>query len=181
VTTSLQGRLLVATPILTDPNFDRTVVYLCFHTEHGAFGLVLNRPLEGVDVGDHLPAWTPHLSPPASLFVGGPVENTAALGLARGAAGEGWTEVGPRLGLVNLQHEPAGTSGIEDLRVFLGYAGWSDGQLEGEIEEGAWLVVDALPGDLFSGDPGSLWRNVLKRQPGDTALLAYAPRDPRAN
>ncbi len=181
MTTSLQGRLLVATPILTDPNFDRTVVYLCFHTEHGAFGLVLNRPLEGVDVGDHLPAWTSHLSPPASLFIGGPVENTAALGLARGAAGEGWTEVGPGLGLVNLQHEPAATSGIEDLRVFLGYAGWGDGQLEGEIEEGAWLVVDALPGDLFSGDPGSLWRNVLKRQPGDTALLAYAPRDPRAN
>ena len=61
------------------------------------------------------------------------------------------------------------------MRVFRGYAGWGPGQLEGEIEAGAWLVLDSEPGDVFSDDPDELWRTVLRRQPGRLAWLADAP------
>ena len=63
------------------------------------------------------------------------------------------------------------------VRVFRGYAGWGPGQLEGEIEAGAWLVLDSEPGDVFSDDPDELWRTVLRRQPGRLAWLADAPDD----
>ena len=184
MTASHRGRLLVATPKLLDPNFDRTVIYVCFHDEHGAFGLVLNRPIEQLDVAEHLPGWVGRLSEPRRMFIGGPVERTSALGLARGATddlGDHWTRVGPDLGLVNLGRAAEDTPGIRDLRVFLGYAGWGEGQLDGEIEEGAWVVVDVRPGDLFAEAPEGLWREVLRRQKGDMALLASTPREPRVN
>jgi putative transcriptional regulator len=180
-----KGRLLVATPKLLDPNFERTVVYVCFHDENGSFGLVLNRPVEEVDISDHLPQWGGRVTPPRVPFLGGPVETTAALGLVRGAGGEepgGWTPVGAGLGLVNLAHPPEESQvALEDLRIFLGYSGWGGGQLDAEIADGAWLVVDTAAGDLFSAHPEDLWRDVLRRQKGDVALLAFTPRDPRAN
>jgi putative transcriptional regulator len=182
VTTSHRGRLLVATPKLLDPNFERTVVYVCFHDENGAFGLVLNRPVEQVNIAEHLPQWGERLTVPRVPFLGGPVETTAALGFARGVGAEqGWTPVGEGLGLVNLAQGPEDVPAIEDLRIFLGYSGWGGGQLEAEIEDGAWLVVDTGAGDLFTGHPDALWKAVLRRQKGDVALLAFTPRDPRAN
>ncbi len=72
-------------------------------------------------------------------------------------------------------------SSINALRVFRGYSGWGPGQLEDEIEAGAWLVLDPDPTDLFTSDPGDLWRNVLRRQPGRLAWLAQAPDDLIAN
>ncbi len=181
---SLQGRLLVATPKLTDPNFDRTVVFLCIHDENGSLGLVLNRPLEGADVEEHLPQWSPHVTRPAVIFLGGPVQTSVALGLARGgrpALADSWTPVGQSVGLLNLGASPDEVSGIEDLRIFLGYAGWGAGQLDQEIAEGAWVVVETDAGDLFTTEPGGLWRGVLRRQRGDLALLAFAPRDASLN
>ena len=70
---------------------------------------------------------------------------------------------------------------ISALRVFRGYAGWGPGQLEGEIEAGAWLVLDPEPNDVFTADPDELWRTVLRRQPGRLAWLADAPDDLAAN
>ena len=70
---------------------------------------------------------------------------------------------------------------ISALRVFRGYAGWGPGQLEGEIEAGAWLVLDPEPTDLFTHEPDELWRVVLRRQPGRLAWLATAPDDLEAN
>ena len=70
---------------------------------------------------------------------------------------------------------------ISALRVFRGYAGWGPGQLEGEIEAGAWLVLDPEPTDLFTHEPDELWRTVLRRQPGRLAWLADAPDDLDAN
>ena len=70
---------------------------------------------------------------------------------------------------------------ISALRVFRGYSGWGPGQLEGEIEAGAWLVLDPDPTDLFTGEPDELWRAVLRRQPGRLAWLADAPDDLAAN
>src|SRR5690606_2022779 len=78
----LAGKLLVATPRLQDPNFVRTVVLMLMHDEQGALGVVLNRKLD-LDVEQVLPAWAPHVAPPAQLFLGGPVEPTAAVAVAR--------------------------------------------------------------------------------------------------
>ena len=82
----------------------------------------------------------------------------------------------------DLAVDPAIVRGtIRELRVFRGYSGWGPGQLEGEIEAGAWLVLDTEPGDLFSADPADLWRTVLRRQPGRLAWLATAPDDLTTN
>ena len=67
------------------------------------------------------------------------------------------------------------------MRLFAGYAGWTRGQLEDEIEEGAWFVVDATEGDVLNDEPGSLWQRVLRRQRGRLAMFAAFPEDPTTN
>lgn len=182
---NLTGRLLVATPSLRDPTFHRTVVLLLDHGDGGGLGVVLNRPLE-VEVAAVLPPWQPHVTAPPVLFQGGPVSLDSALGLV-GAPGEGLEPPGVRringsLGLVDLDAEPADVvPELSGLRVFAGYAGWSTGQLEREVEEGSWYVVDSEPRDAFTDQPERLWRTVLRRQPGDLALVATFPEDPELN
>lgn len=181
---SLKGRLLVATPILLDPNFERTVVLLLEHrSEDGALGIVLNRPSE-TSVGEPLPAWEALAAPPAVLFVGGPVSPGSAIALGRGAAdaAEGWEPVLGPVGTVDLDRDPALVrTTLDEVRVFAGYAGWAPGQLEGEIAGGSWFVVDAEPDDAFSADPGDLWPSVLRRQGGRLAMFAHCPPDPSVN
>ena len=184
MTGTLAGRLLVATPILDDPNFARTVVYICFHDENGAFGLVLNRA-EEARASDVALAWGGYISPPAALFIGGPVQPNSILGLAQVAEGaplDWWTPVADRVGLVNLAVSSAEAAPlIEALRIFHGYAGWTPGQLEGEIAQDAWFVVNAERGDPFTEDPGTLWQRVLRRQRGPLAIYGSYPPDPTLN
>ena len=86
------------------------------------------------------------------------------------------------LGLVDLDVEPLSVvPALAGLRVFAGYAGWSLGQLEREIEEGSWYVVEGEARDPFSADPSSLWRAVLRRQRGELAYVATYPEDPTHN
>ncbi|MBD7917623.1 YqgE/AlgH family protein [Cellulomonas sp. Sa3CUA2] len=178
------GRLLVATPGLQDGSFRRSVVLVLEHTEEGALGVVLDRPLD-VDASAVLPQWQDHLSAPGRLFQGGPVARDTALALADlpdADAPPGVRHLSPRLGVVDLEAPPAlVVDAVRALRVFIGYAGWSAGQLDHEIEVGGWFVVDAEPGDVFSADPRGLWRRVLRRQPGDLALLSTAPDDASLN
>jgi putative transcriptional regulator len=87
-----------------------------------------------------------------------------------------------RLGLLDLDTPPRLLApAIKELRVYAGYAGWSPGQLEEEIDEGAWVVVSAEPGDVFAAEPANLWRRVLRRQGGELAFLASYPDDPGLN
>lgn len=181
---SLAGRLLVASPKLVDPNFARTVVCVCAHDADGAMGVVLNRPLPGVEVTEHLAEWRGALGGPATAFAGGPVEPSAALALGRirGAApGTRWTLITARLGLVALRSEADDLGGLEEMRIFLGYAGWGAGQLEAEIAEEAWFVVAAAESDPFTRAPDTLWRDVLLRQGGQLAMFAYFPMEPGLN
>jgi putative transcriptional regulator len=108
-----------------------------------------------------------------------------AIGLARAddpVPTEGWAPLFDDLGTVDLRRSPAEIEApLERLRVFLGHAGWGPGQLEGELAEEAWLVVDALPDDPLSEDPTGLWRRVLRRQGGRLAWLANHPPDPSQN
>lgn len=184
------GSLLVATPLLADPNFRRTVVLVVEHApEEGTLGVVLNRPTE-VPVSRVLPPWAELASGPSVVFQGGPVALDSALALAS-VPGEdeplGWRGLdGPpavsRIGLVDLDAPPEILAAeVRQLRVFAGYSGWATGQLEGEIEQGAWYVVPAEPVDAFAEDPAYLWRTVLRRQGGDLALVATFPDDPAMN
>lgn len=185
---SWAGRLLVATPVLTEPNFARAVVAVLQHTdEDGALGVVVNRPSELV-LGDVLPAWHDLAAEPAVVFTGGPVQPQAAICLGRsrpgaprsgsfaGLAGTGL------LGTVDLDADPDELRpALELLRVFAGYAGWAAGQLEAEVQEGAWWVLDALPGDAFAPRPELLWGQVLRRQGPPLAFAACYPVDPTLN
>ncbi len=183
--TGLVGRLLVATPVLEDPNFKRAVVLLLDHNVEGALGIVVNRPLE-VDVSAVLPVWQPYATAPGRLFQGGPVALDSALGVVA-VPGDDEEPVGVKrimgsLGLVDLDIPPQIIAGgVAGLRIFAGYAGWGAGQLEGEIAEGAWYVVDAEARDAFTDAPEQLWRQVLRRQRGDLALVSTFPDDPSLN
>ncbi|MGA9747622.1 MAG: YqgE/AlgH family protein [Nocardioides sp.] len=177
------GRLLVATPALVDPNFERTVVLLLDVDDDGALGVVLNRP-SPVPVQEVLPGWGDVLAGPDVLFQGGPVSTDSALAVAdlRDEEPLGFRRLFGSTGIVDLD-TPTEIMGpaLSRLRVFAGYAGWGSGQLEEEIEEGSWLVLLAEPGDLFGGDPERLWSRVLRRQPGELAWVSTRPTDPTLN
>ncbi|MEU2430528.1 YqgE/AlgH family protein [Streptomyces sp. NPDC007861] len=181
---SLTGRLLVATPALADPNFDRAVVLLLDHDEEGSLGVVLNRPTP-VGVGDILEPWAGLAGEPGVVFQGGPVSLDSALGLAVIPGDEGplgWRRVYGAIGLVDLEAPPELlAAALGSLRIFAGYAGWGPGQLEGELGEGAWYVVESEPGDVSSPSPENLWRAVLRRQRNELAMVATYPDDPSLN
>jgi len=185
VTESLTGKLLVASPKLVDPNFARTVVLVCRHDEDGALGLVLNRPIDEAPVSEHLPAWQMDIASPPVVFLGGPVEPTAALALGRVVDGAGHAALTPvtnSISMIDLSEEPGALHGqVETVRVFVGYSGWTGGQLETEISDGGWFVVESRPGDAFTDAPDELWRTVLRREGGRLAMFAFAPIDPRIN
>lgn len=185
---SLTGRLLVATPALTDPNFDRAVVLLLDHDEEGSLGVVLNRPTP-LGVVDILEGWAALTGEPGVVFQGGPVSLDSALGVAvvpGGASREsvppGWRRVHGAIGLVDLEAPPELLApAVGSLRIFAGYAGWGPGQLEDELADGAWYVVESEPGDVSSPAPERLWRAVLRRQRSELAMVATYPDDPSLN
>jgi len=184
------GRLLVATPLLGDPSFRRTVILIVEDDPaEGTLGIVLNRPTD-VPVGQVLEPWTELATGPSVVFRGGPVSpNSAlALALARGADEPlGWrpldgSSVMSRVGLVDLEAPPELLAdGVSEFRVFAGYAGWGPGQLTAEIDEGAWYVLPGEPADAFYAEPDRLWPAVLRRQGGELAMVATYPDDPALN
>ena len=180
------GRLLVAAPALTEPTFSRTVILLLQHSRgNGALGVVLNRPSR-TSVDEVLPAWTVLTRDPALVFEGGPVQPQAAICLGRGRpdapASPAYAVLDGVLGTVDLDASPDELAAtVDQVRIFAGYAGWSPEQLEGEVEEGSWWVLDALPGDAFSAHPELLWAQVLRRQGAPLAFAAIYPPDPTLN
>ena len=180
------GTLLVATPELADPNFERAVVLLLDVDENGALGVILNRP-SPVSVEEVLPDWSAVVAKPDVLFRGGPVGTDSALGVALLPQQEGEDPVGFRrmfgaTGIVDLDAPTEITApALSGMRIFAGYAGWSIGQLEDEIEEGSWYVVPNSPDDLLGSGPEGLWARVLRRQPGELAWVSTRPSDPGLN
>lgn len=176
------GRLLVALPALDDPNFARAVVFVLEHDDDGALGLVLNRPTT-TPIDEVLQGWSALAAQPANLYGGGPVEPQAVVGLAvaRPRAQPGIGIIG-RIRTVDPTGDPAVLAGeVERARIFAGYAGWAPGQLEAELAQDAWLVVDADPDDVVSEHPEELWHTVMGRQEGAARLMATFPDDPRLN
>ena len=177
------GRLLVATPLIGDPTFERTVVLLLAHGPDGAFGLVLNRPSD-TSIDEVAPSWSSLTAAPGVLFLGGPVERDSLVALGRSSeigAGHDGRIVGD-LAPVDLAQLPGeGGLGWDLIRLFAGSAGWGPRQLEDEMAEGAWWVVDALADDAVTSDPSGQWSAVLRRQRGEVAWFANHPEDPSAN
>lgn len=178
----LRGRLLVAMPAVHEATFANTVILLLEHGPEGAVGLVVNRPSD-LDLSGSLPGWWTASAEPPVVFVGGPVGQGGAICLGRADGPvEGWEAVAAGVGIVDLDRAASeALPGVDHLRVFTGYAGWGPGQLEDEIEDGAWLVCDAEPGDALSAEPQQLWRRVLRRQPGKLSWLANVPDHPSLN
>lgn len=177
-----RGRLLVAAPPLADPNFDRTVILLLEHGEDGSLGMVLNRP-STTDLADVLPDWDAAADAPGVVFIGGPVSPEAVIALARGPGEHaGWVPLFDDLGTVDLGGDPTLVGAdLLALRVFIGYSGWAAGQLDEELAQHAWFVVDARASDPFTPAPDALWSAVLRRQPGRIAIFASCPEDPSVN
>jgi len=180
------GSALVAAPGLRDPNFCRTVVLIIEHRTTGTLGVVLNRPSD-VPVRDVLPSWGPHATVP-QLYIGGPMEQRAALCVAALPAGvdaertAGMISVRGPLALVNLDADAEEmATQLRGLRVFAGYAGWDQGQLAKEIDRGDWIVVPALPDDVLAPPGTDLWGHALRRQGLPLSLLATYPIDPIQN
>jgi putative transcriptional regulator len=184
---SLRGRLLVATPPLSDPNFDRSVLLIVDHTPQGAVGVVLNRrdptfhhvaelgfesaPLDG---------WQARMAEPQVLFRGGPVAEHSIIAIGRGSVTDpdSWGAITDSLGTIDLTLDPStALPGLVELRIFRGYSGWGAGQLEAELAEGAWMVFDLELTDVFTAQPDALWRDVVRRQGGRLTWIADAPED----
>jgi putative transcriptional regulator len=180
---SLRGKLLLAGPMLKDPNFDRAVVLITEHTEEGAMGLVLNRPSEAA-IDEAVPdlAWVADGDDP--VFVGGPVAPSGVIVLAE------WSEPERAVALIedDLGFVPGDEEDTDGLaaailraRVYAGHAGWGPGQLEDELAEEAWIVETPQREELFSPAPENLWAAVLRRMGREFALLSTMPPDPSLN
>src|SRR3546814_10904712 len=154
------------------------------HNEDGALGIWLNRPTD-LPLLDALPDWAGLASEPAVLHVGGPVEERSGWCLARPRHPdviEGFVPIVGDLGLLDLEHDPDELhSALRSLRLYAGYSGWGAGQLDAELEQDAWFVVDAAPDDPSLPDGTALWRRILARPDGTISRLALFPPPPSLN
>ena len=181
--TQLQHTFLLAEPFLKDDNFSRTVVYLCHHDDTGSFGLILNRPfplplhelITGIDVPD------------IPVYVGGPVGTDSLHFLHQ------YPDLIPNS--TPVQHPicwggdfdqvksllAEGKISADKVRFFLGYSGWSEGQLRQELDEKTWITTPASSAFLFHDAPEHLWKQILKSLGGEYAPMAEYPLDPQFN
>ena len=177
---SLRGKLLVSSPSLVDPNFRKTVVLVAHHDDDGAMGLVLSRP-STVSAVDAVPLLEGLPGSDDPVFVGGPVQPEAFMVLAEFEdVDEAAAPIMNGLGFMPADTAPDDLS-IKRMRLFAGYSGWGAGQLEAELAEPSWIVVDAETDDAFAEDPDELWRAVLHRKGGPFSLMENMPFDPGLN
>lgn len=184
-----KGRFLVSEPFLPDPNFSRTVILLTEHNDEGSFGLVLNKALD-IKPEDVIEEF---ISTPFHLFSGGPVSlNEMYYVHNLGSTIEGSLEVLPGLfwggNFMQISELVKGNELNEDqIKFFVGYSGWSPGQLKDEIKQKSWIV---LPGDAQSvlgpsatgsGSDQEMWENLLKKHGKKFELLSTFPKNPELN
>jgi putative transcriptional regulator len=177
------GMLLIAEPFLKDPNFTRTVILVCEHKEEGSFGFILNRKYDltleelipDLDGLDHV------------VSVGGPVQRDTIHFLHQyPALIPGGTELKDGIfwgGDFNLATRLLREEKIDPARIrfFVGYSGWTDGQLEEEIKEKSWLVTPANRRLVFTNNPEDAWKQSLRDMGGEYEILVNSPLDPSLN
>ncbi len=178
-----KGRLLISEPYLPDPNFERTIILLCENNEEGSFGFVLNKPSLATvsEVMDDIKDYN------TPAMVGGPVQQDTLHYLHRHADLEDAVEICPgvfwggnfeRLLFLLETRQMA----HQDVLFFLGYSGWSAGQLEAELEQDSWIVSEHVNEDLvFNTPPDAMWKKTLKVMGGRFSVYSNYPKDPRLN
>lgn len=177
------GILLIADPFLKDPNFLRTVVFLCEHKDEGSFGFVLNRQYENT-LDELIPELEGHKLP---VFYGGPVQLDSLHFLHQYPdLIPGGQEVikdvywgGDFDAVINLvKNEEIDSNKI---RFYIGYSGWSEGQLSNEMTEKTWLTVKASRKLIFHHKYEEIWKDSLRHLGGDYEMMVNFPIDPQLN
>ncbi len=181
---SLAGHLLIATPALNDPNFFRTVVLLLQHDGEGAMGVVINRPLSKT-IGE---AWKqisakPYKNP-SPLFDGGPCPSPLIVLHVRENQADGQALPGLYFTMSSVAVTALVENEATPIKFFVGNAGWSPGQLEKEIDQGAWLIAPATPELVFRSDESQwldLTRAVARARTVPDLNPKIIPPDPSVN
>ena len=178
---SLQGQFLLAMPSMGDPRFLRSVVYMVAHDSEGAMGFIINKRAEGLSLGDILKdmpetvAKTGLVNLP--VYVGGPVQNDRGFVLHTSDYEKTQNSLSQELPIALTQSadvlvDAAHGRGPEKMRLFLGYAGWGPGQIEGELQDNAWLVCDANIAEIFTSQSDNLYEKCVAAMGIDLALLS---------
>lgn len=178
-----RGTLLIANPFLKDPNFIRSVIFLCEHKEEGSFGFVLNKKIPQT-LGELIPELSEYKIP---VYYGGPVQKDTIHflhqypdlipGGEEVLDGVYWGGNFESL----ITYVKNNDIDLSRIRFFIGYSGWSEGQLDGELEEKSWLTVDAIRRLIFHKHPEETWKDSLKHLGGDYEMMINFPIDPQLN
>lgn len=179
-----RGDLLISEPYLPDPNFERSVIYLCEHDQNGSLGYILNKPTTILfsDVIDEFEGFNPKIN------LGGPVEQGTLhflhkdfINLNSGKQvhdgiywGGDFNKITTNATLKLLDES--------NYKFFIGYSGWSSGQLNDEIAARSWIVFKKAPLDIIFDAPiDTMWSDVLKKMGGRYKMFANYPIDPSLN
>ena len=181
-----KGSLLVANPVLPDPNFSRTVILLCNHDEQGSFGLIINRTtnLKARDLFSNIDILNAYNE---KIYLGGPVSQSMVFFLYRSSCGiEGLDEVCPGIYLGSSletleEFYPKIKNPEQDIRFYLGYSGWSGGQLAREMDQNSWLIQDADAQFVFLDSESMVWPEVVNSLGEKYQYLTKAPVNPQWN
>ena len=178
-----RGTLLIANPFLKDPNFMRTVIFLCEHKEEGSFGFVLNKPFAKT-LADLLPEFSDYKIP---LYFGGPVQKDTIHFLHQypdiisggeevfdGVYWGGNFET--IMALIKLKQID-----LRKIKFFIGYSGWAEKQIEDELTEKSWLTAVATRRLLFHNNPDNIWKDSLRHLGGEYEMMINFPIDPQLN
>lgn len=175
----LTGQLLIAMPNMRDPRFEKTVIYMCVHNAEGAVGLVVNRQIDSItfpDLLQQLDIEAADAPPDLPIHFGGPVETGRGFVLHSADYGQtGTIMVGDLIGLtatVDILKDMAAHRGPKNSLLALGYAGWGPGQLDGEIQQNAWLNVPADESLIFDSEIDTKWARAIAKIGIDPSLLS---------
>jgi len=178
-----KGKILLSEPFMLDPNFKRSVVFLCVHDEEGSIGFVLNQKAK-LAIPDIFPEFD-YLD--IHLYHGGPVEANTVHFLHK------LGDIIPNSELIVDDIYWSGSFEVlkilmaekkvtpNNIRFFLGYSGWGAGQIEEELKENSWFVTNVQSSDIFNNDPDKLWNNILKEMGEEYRQISNYPENPSWN
>lgn len=181
--TPKKGRLLLAEPFMEDPYFKRSVVLLTEHNKDGSFGFILNKPLE-LTINETIKDFPTF---DATIYMGGPVQSDSIYYIhTQGEFIEGSIEIGNGLwwsGNFEQLKQLVKDQQIfpNEIKFFIGYAGWDFDQLTKEIEEESWIISDLNTDNVNDLNDSKMWKNTLQKMGKKHALLSNFPEDPSLN
>src|SRR5215212_10297359 len=178
-----RGTLLIANPFLKDPNFIRSVIFLCEHKEEGSFGFVLNKKFPKT-LGELIPELEEFKIP---LYFGGPVQKDTIhflhqypdiiSGGEEVLDGVYWGgNFESVISLIKIKQID-----LKKIKFFIGYSGWAENQIDDEMKEKSWLIAEGTRKLLFHSSPNNIWKDALKHLGGEYEMMINFPIDPQLN